>query len=228
MMNCSVYKAPVSLSYKELILSHNPISYWRLGEASGTVATDEKAVNNGSYAGGHTKGAPGAIAGNTAISFNGTTGYVLIPDASSLKINGDLTLALWVKVSNNGAFCGLLSKGSNNEYELSADFRGSLGTNILGWRGGGNISVDNFFTGFLGSWVHVAATVSGNALTVYRNGTPLVSAALGARAVSTNNVNFASRAGAAFFAQALLDEVAIYNRALTAQEIASHYSAASQ
>src|SRR2546423_12540295 len=54
------------------------VSYWRLGDTSGTSACDSWGSNAGTYTGGYTLGSVGAIAGeaNTAATFNGSHGYV--------------------------------------------------------------------------------------------------------------------------------------------------------
>jgi hypothetical protein len=50
-----------SSSYRAAVMADNPVSYWRLGEASGTVAADEMGVNPGTYIGGVTLGVAGAL-----------------------------------------------------------------------------------------------------------------------------------------------------------------------
>src|SRR4051812_23104966 len=57
------------------------VSYWRLGESSGSGACDSWGSNAGTYTGGYTLGVTGAIAGesSTAAGFNGSTGYVSVP-----------------------------------------------------------------------------------------------------------------------------------------------------
>ena len=49
-------------SYSERVLNRSELlSYWRLGETSGTVATDVKSARNGTYVGGVTLGPAGAL-----------------------------------------------------------------------------------------------------------------------------------------------------------------------
>ncbi|HEY6461522.1 MAG TPA: hypothetical protein VIY73_15250, partial [Polyangiaceae bacterium] len=67
-----------AVTYPGVVMADLPLSYWRFGEASGTVAVDQMGATNGTYVGGVTLGAPGAIAGDgdTAATFDGATGYV--------------------------------------------------------------------------------------------------------------------------------------------------------
>src|SRR5438445_8779808 len=58
------------------------VSYWRLGESSGTAAAcDSWGANGGTYQGGYSLGRVGALAGdsNTAVGLDGSTGQVSVP-----------------------------------------------------------------------------------------------------------------------------------------------------
>ena len=67
-----------------------PAGYWRLDETSGTTAADTIGGNAGTYSGGVTLGIPGAVAGDTAASFDGT-GQVTVPDSASLHTGDTFT-----------------------------------------------------------------------------------------------------------------------------------------
>jgi hypothetical protein len=57
--------APRSSSYSSQILGTPGLTaYWRLGEASGTIACDSAGSNNGSYQSGTVLARPGALAGD--------------------------------------------------------------------------------------------------------------------------------------------------------------------
>jgi hypothetical protein len=69
-------------SYSAAVLSDNPISYWRLSDASGLIARDVQNVNPGIFVGGPTLGAAGLLnsdSDETSVTFNGTTQRVRIP-----------------------------------------------------------------------------------------------------------------------------------------------------
>jgi len=63
--------APAGLSYEDTVIASGPRIYVRLGESSGTTATDEMAVLNGTYQNSYTLGQTGAISGDsdTAVDF---------------------------------------------------------------------------------------------------------------------------------------------------------------
>src|SRR3954469_21505117 len=81
------------------------VSYWRLGEPSGTAACDSFGSNGGTYQGGFALGRVGAIAGDpdTAAGFDGSTGNVSIPHTSSGDVGDNFTVEAWVKRNSFGA-----------------------------------------------------------------------------------------------------------------------------
>src|SRR5207248_10867390 len=101
-------------------------SYWRLGETSGNTAADSSTGGNpGTIASGVTLGVPGALSSdsNTAMSFNGSTGYVSVPDKANLDMTGDFTLEAWAKpTAVAGIDHAIIWKGGtggNNTYQYA-------------------------------------------------------------------------------------------------------------
>lgn len=84
------------MSYSSVILATSGLNnYWHLDETSGTTATDSKGTANGTYTGGFTLAQAG-LASGTSVSFNGTSGFVLVnptPDSSTTS----RTLEAWFK-----------------------------------------------------------------------------------------------------------------------------------
>lgn len=78
-----VIKPPVTVTggtdtFATFMLNKTPSRWWRLGEASGTIAVDQMGVDNGTYVGSPTMGIAGGTASssNTAVDFNGSSQYV--------------------------------------------------------------------------------------------------------------------------------------------------------
>ncbi len=66
-----VPQAPAD-NYGAAVYNDDPDLYWRLGESSGTTAADSgRSLNDGTYRSGVTLGAAGAVAGNSAATFDG-------------------------------------------------------------------------------------------------------------------------------------------------------------
>lgn len=81
-------------TYYDSVLNDSPNGYWRLGEPSGTTATDETGTNNGTYSGSPTLGVTGAIPvdEDTAVTFDGTDDLLTINDSASLSATAALSV----------------------------------------------------------------------------------------------------------------------------------------
>src|SRR5690348_1801710 len=79
--------ATPTTTYRSDILAASPVSYWRLGDLSGTVAADELNVNPGTSAN-VALNQIGALAcdANASTGFNGSSSYVTAPSSNSLNI----------------------------------------------------------------------------------------------------------------------------------------------
>ena len=90
--------------YEGSVLSDNPIAYYRLNEAGGSVVDDLVAANDGSYHGAPAFSRPGAtLDGDTAVTFDASTGsYGRIPRT----IQDDFTIELWVRSTSVRDNCG--------------------------------------------------------------------------------------------------------------------------
>jgi len=147
-----------------------------------------------------------------ALSFNGTSQYVNIPDANSLDLTTNYTLECWFKADSFGGLRGLISKyqtGGANGYLLRLN--------------GTELDFDQLTTSGLnlqaGQWYHVAAVNSGGTRHLYVNGAEKsISGDATTVGVNTDPVRLAVDFGGRFFA-GQLDEVRIWNTARTQAEI---------
>ncbi len=217
-------------TYQSVIsATSNLVSYWRLGEASGTAAADVKAANAGTYNGSPVFGAAGALVGDTdkAGTFDGVNDFVNVPDSASLDVVGALTEEAWIKVTAfDKSYQAILTKG-NSAYRLqrnnatnTLDFE-LTGTTPLATLGAVNVND--------AAWHLVTAVWSGSgtrqiyvdgALDAQTTGVTGTTAANAQPLAIGQNVETGSR-----FWHGLIDESAIYNRALTAAEVLDHYKA---
>jgi predicted alpha-1,2-mannosidase len=114
-------------SYGAAVMADNPLAYWPLNETNGSVAYDIVGGNNGIYVGGVTLGQPGLT--NTgfgspshAVLFDGTTGYVDIPEGPFNLTNAFTTVA-WIKVPATPHYSGIIGRG-NSSWRMSVDTSG--------------------------------------------------------------------------------------------------------
>src|SRR5207247_1815173 len=117
----------VSPAYSSTVLADQPAGYWRLGEASGTAASDSSGNGNGgAIGGGVTLGAAGALTAdtNTAMQFDGTSGAVEVPSSTSLSPTVAVTMEAWIYSSTGGtgSWQGIVAKRSGGDYGYGMSF----------------------------------------------------------------------------------------------------------
>ena len=187
----------MSNPYDLVVLADSPVSYWPLDEVSGTVANDLVGGNNGTYTGGFTLGQRPSSAFGGATTFNGTSGYVTVPDATNLRITGPITLEGWVFYTglSTGStnFPTLVQKydGTTNGYALlnqPHDGGGLQDKPICYLFKSGSLSFQNSPTTMTtGGWHHIVATYDNvNPLIVYVDGIAVVSGNIGANKLGSN------------------------------------------
>ena len=93
------HQTQAATSYAAEVLADKPVSYWRLGESSGTTVTDQLGTNTGTYVGSVTKGVTGALIGDadTAISLSGSTSDYVRFNAFKSHPTTALSVEFWMK-----------------------------------------------------------------------------------------------------------------------------------
>lgn len=213
------------LFYRGTVLADAPVSYWRLGEASGTTAADERGTNPGTYAGGYSLGQAGALASdtNTAADFNGTSGRVSVPHSSSLNLTTRVSIEAWVKPDTVTGTRWILNKLPGNSYYLYI-LDNKL---VFGIRtpAGGFPFIEAIGLVTTGAWQHVVGTFDGSTATLYHNGVKAVEVGGCVCTIATSNSDLVIGAvNATNFFDGGLDEVALYDDALTSTQVQTHYS----
>jgi fibronectin type 3 domain-containing protein len=185
---------------------------------SGATVVDVSGNNNvGTLNTGTTWSTAGRF-GN-ALQYNGTTSGVTVPDAPSLDLTTALTLEAWVypTVSLSGwrVVIGkdvdryyLMGSSGNNTPAVGGTFTVGGNTNLFGPTG---LAVN--------TWTHLAATFDGATLRLYANGLQVASQTqTGAFTTSTGALTLGYNVYGERFT-GLIDEVRVYNRALSLTEI---------
>ncbi len=115
---------PNQTLYSRNALSDQPQGYWRLGDGTGrSVADFSGNGNTGSIAGGVTLNAGSVTTdGNTAASFDGSTGTITVANVPALNFGKALSLEAWVYLPAMPAvFTNVIDKASYGEYRLGVD-----------------------------------------------------------------------------------------------------------
>jgi concanavalin A-like lectin/glucanase superfamily protein len=212
-------------AYSSLILGTSGlVSYWRLDETSGTTANDSFGSNNGTYTGTFTLGQPGPLSGysNSATKFNGTNAYVNVPYAAALN-TANWTAETWVQLASlpAGDYFLMSSRNGSAGWLLYAS---STAWNVESWTGPVNVTGG---VATVGAWTHVAATYDGTTLRLYANGVLAGSHSLSYTAQSADAVLIGAGGNPSIpggFTPGVFAHAAVYNTALSAPTVASHYA----
>ncbi len=207
------------------------VAAYAFDEGSGSTVSDTSGQgNHGSLVGGATWTTAGKYSG--ALSFNGTNAGVLIPDSASLRLSSGMTLMGWVRPSSTGTnWRGIIFKratgGQDNYFlEASSSFSGSPPAG--GGRFGGVsalVSAPSPVT--TNAWSHVALTYDGATLTLYVNAQQVASTPrTGAILQSNGPVTIGGSAVYGQWFAGIIDEIRIYDVALTPAQVQSDMNTA--
>ncbi len=227
---------PPPVAYATTVQSDSPNGYWRLGELSGTSAADQTGAASGTIKGGVTLGTPGALVGDsdTAMTFDGASGYVSVANRANLDPTGDLTVEAWVKPAVVGTVTGaIVQKGGSSgnsvwQYRLSLTSAGKWRGTV--YSGTTAFTVTDPGTASTTSWTYLALTRSGPLLTLYVNGVSVATAPASGATNTSTGVLAIGRTGSAAtdYFKGAIDEVAFYPSALSSSRIYAHYAAGLQ
>jgi hypothetical protein len=165
---------------------------------------------------------------NKALSFDGVDDRVGLP--SSVRPTGAHSIEMWIYpfawTGNNGLFGG---KGLTSSY--------SNGIALTRYSGNNNLYYDIYSSSAryaitypvpdAGKWTHLVATYDGNTMRLYYNGILQTQATKGSFTIDWSAIAYTmlGYSGLDYF-NGLIDEVRIYNRALSADEIRALYQSA--
>jgi hypothetical protein len=165
-----------------------------------------------------------------AFSLDGENDYVAIPYSPSFNLES-LTLQAWVKYTRDDRAERIISRpeGGNSEdgysYFLLENGYGKLGGGVHGEGTDYTVSVSTGIYTFNDDEWHLATFVHDvvkDEITIYVDGyfsRTYPDSSPGGMEHNLNGINIGSYDGTKWFFQGLIDEVAIWNRALTATEI---------
>lgn len=208
--------------------SSEPIAWWPLDETTGTIAADIVGNKPGAHFDGPTH-VSGKVRG--ALQFDGVDDFVGVGDSDLWAFgNRDFTIELWAYFNSPGG--GTIGHPShifigNDEGPFTVNkWFFALGGGFLNFHINGPSIGSHFFplapfSPAINQWYHLAITRNGNTWTIYVNGVAVASAI---NTVAVPNANASLTIGQAEslgFVNGRLDEVTIYNRALTQAELQS-------
>ena len=194
--------------------------------SSDNITRDYALGNDGTVKGGASWNASGKIGG--AFEFDGVDDYVDLGNDSSLNITEAVTLSAWVKGTSFTTWDAIVGKWQN-DHDGYALYTGSSATHALvqvgvgaqKWQLEGSITIND------GNWHHIIGTYDGITLKLYVDSVLDDSNTDYSGSIDTNAepVRIGARNVGNDKFTGTIDEVAIYNRSLSADEISQIYYA---
>jgi hypothetical protein len=205
-----------------------PVSYWKFDEGGGMTAYDSAGDNHGTVCG-DADWTAGKIGG--ALSFDGWDDFVRVEHDDSLNITGDITISAWVYFARGGRYQAMVTKcrGSgrqNNPFDFRTSTSAEPDLAFVRADANGHERVYSTENMSLGEWHHVLVRVENNVPDFYVDGviTRKYADTVFTRTPTGNTepLLIGCRSDGLDF-KGLIDEVMIFDRALSAEEIGVLY-----
>jgi hypothetical protein len=196
------------------------VGHWKFDEGSGTTAGDSAGSNTGTLTNGPTW-TTGKI-GSGALSFDGTNEYVYRSSITGGSTT-EGTYSSWLYYRSGTRFDGFITSNSNTP--VIWDDGNNMRVRIDDGVGGYPINMSEPVDILLNQWVFWTITYDANGGTIYKNGTAVGSDGTGAAsyaAISDMHIG-SDKAIAGRTIDGVMDDVRLYNRALSASEITQLY-----
>jgi hypothetical protein len=206
------------------------VSFWTCDDVDidGDTVKDIVGGNDGTM-----QGKPKKVAGkiNQALEFDGASAFVDCGGDDSLNLTEAITIELWMKPNsageggpNAGPICKAIAGGSWNwqlRYNAPGGFMG------FQFNAGGSkwVSVQERLKA--GEWYHITGTYDGSDAWCYLNGVDKEKISMPA-INSSNDPLLIGQDGWVNVFDGVVDEVRIYNRALSPSEVKQNYQSRSQ
>jgi hypothetical protein len=203
-------------------------------------ATDISGNNNHGTVGGATLTTDRKGNANSAYQFGGfnNPNFIKVNNSSSLQISNAFTISMWAKVNTTNAMDGWGNYNTNGTYQclFAKDFDrncvqggifwldGNFITSVYGdW--GRNEGGQTNISYSLGTWVHLTYIHTGSELKMYKNGSLVMALSGNLTYTTTNNrdLYFGRFSSYWYPLDGVLDDMRMYNRALTDSEVQKLY-----
>ncbi|KYK27271.1 hypothetical protein AYK26_04000 [Euryarchaeota archaeon SM23-78] len=213
--NCKVISNP-DQNDSDGIRQSYMISYWEFNEGSGTIAADSIGTSNGTLMNG-----PAWTSGKikSGLRFDGFDDYVSTPLSINQSGSTNITMMMWVYPISNSSGRHQVISTDNGGYDWSVLRDGSTWHVFTG-----ELSRSTGFSIDLNQWQHLAAVfIPGTGVRFYKDAVEVNISYIDVD-TSYDVIEIGRNHGYGEYFDGRIDEVAIYNRALTKDEIYELYS----
>jgi hypothetical protein len=220
--------------YTDVVLADLPAAYLRLGETSGTRAVDETGSHNGTLVGTATHESEGAIEGDDdgSVQLTGTNAFVRVATIEELEGADGMSLECWFRQDDATAARPILEIAGEEHFGphiWNFDSGDKLYANFIDSENAPHSVMSAEGVVMTGDWHHVVATYDGAAGRLYLDGRRIGDTAMTGDLFVDGELlighrNAYGEADARNFVGAI-DEVAVYDHALSASRISRHHTA---
>ncbi|HPC95505.1 MAG TPA: discoidin domain-containing protein [Sedimentisphaerales bacterium] len=198
------------------------VGWWWFDEGTGTTAADSSRYGNDGTLMGGASWAPGYF--RTALQLDGVDDYVEVPDNTTLRAYGDVTVMAWINTpvweTPGQGYQGIIAKGNSvRSYSLYTTSSGvmhfSTGQPYVGTTSSATVPRNE--------WVHVCAMIINGGHAYFLNGEPAGTGGSGAAGPGDRDADPVligrTAEGVIRSFTGLIDDARIYMRGLTQEEI---------
>ena len=202
------------------VVTDGLVSWWTFDEGTGITAYDSQGDNTGTINSAAWTTDTAGSASSGALYFNGSSANVTVPDADSLEPT-TISLEAWIKPDVTGPWQAMLGKDGSYLFDMP-----TAAPRALMWVTGGTINFPGNTALSSGTWYHVVATYDGTTGKVYLDGTVDTSVTFSADTMNASGagLQIGSYVSSGYF-EGIIDEVRIYNKALSLSEVQQNYAA---
>ena len=217
--NLSVYSNLAGIVTLSSAQAAGLVAAYGFNEGAGTTLSDASGNSNAGTIKGATWTAQGRY--GRALSFNGVSSLVQIPASASLSLSSGITLEAWVfPTASQSGWRTIIQREVDAYFLHASNVSGPLRPAGGGTFNGTVAYVSGAAANPVNAWTHLAMTYDGATLRLYVNGVLTASQArTGAIETNTSPVRIGGNSPYGEFFQGLIDEVRVYNRALSQTEI---------
>lgn len=216
-------------------LTDDLVSVWEFDETSGSTANDSHGSNDGTISGA-TINQTGKL--GKCYDFDGTDDYVDVGDDSSLRSSfgspsSAISISAWINVDSYSSGIdqdiivrSSLTNSGNYSFEFNLTYN-SVNRELRMYANGANTAkIPSPNSIGVGSWKHVVVTHTGNAYSkIYVDGSyESTDVSAGSLGTSIETVFLGGRSGSSDCFDGLIDQVAIWKKSLSSDEIEYLYN----
>jgi hypothetical protein len=206
-------------------ISPNLVTMWHMDEGTGNFIYDATDNNNDALING-----AGWVPGKkgSALSFDGENNWIMVTQTFILHNSTEATISFWINPADTSHRPIFWTRSDNSDLDRFHLFSGWDDQPRIGFDYRSPVGDLHDFVGIdvpLNQWTHIAITRSGNDYSFYRNGQLVdqITDANPSTPTYEGSWYIGRRETGGTFYKGLLDEIALYNRALSPEEILNIY-----